>query len=106
LEDRTVPLDQIIRGHRLYQIIPYRDPFGMRSPIRFVVLCAGERIGGGRTRKECMEWIDRHARQDLAPEQIAAVHAEQEHEAAGLELLAQFRRQLRKQQFPFSPFLW
>jgi hypothetical protein len=79
----------IVRGRKLYTLRPYRDPFGMRCALRWVAYCGDERIGCFRNRRDFELAVDRHATEDLTPQQLASIEAEQRSTAEGLRLLDQ-----------------
>ena len=79
----------IVRGGRLYTLLPYRDPFGQRCALRWVAYCGHERLGFFRTRRDFELAVDRHAIADLTPQQLAAIAAEERSTAEGLRLLDQ-----------------
>jgi hypothetical protein len=79
----------IVRGGRLYTLLPYRDPFGHRCVLRWVAYCGDERLGFFATKRDFELAVDRHAAEGLTPQQLASIEAEQRSTAEGLRLLDQ-----------------
>lgn len=86
-----------VRGGKVYYLRPYRDPWGLKSNLKWIAFDAHyNRVGAYRTRKEFERDLDLwHAREGLSAQQLQAVKAEEKATVEGLLLLEQVIRRAK-----------